>query len=377
MHDWTSRFSEHALWGQPSAIRCLDRIPQATDTISFGAGAPDSAVFPAEKLRAILNDVLSAPASAAAALQYGPTEGTMPLREAICAHMAMLGVHCGPENVLITNGAQQCIHLAAEALVDPGDRVLAEKHSYPGALQVFAAHGATALTADMMQPGEPLPLIYVTPTFQDPTGRTLSDTDRLALLEQARRHDAVVIEDDPYEALRYDGPRARTLLAMDVESGSLERSRVVYLGTFSKTLAPGFRVGWAVGASDLIARMALLKQTEDLQPSSVSQAVLGRFLDSGFDDHVAGLCDHYRARRDALADALRSELGNRAGWTLPEGGFFFWLTLPHHIDRAGLRRSHPGRGGSDRGRSGRRFHRCQSASPRTALSAEWPRQCRS
>lgn len=332
MHEWTSRFSDRALRAQPSVIRGLDRIPQATNTISFGAGAPDGAVFPAERLRAILNDVFSAPASAGAALQYGPTEGTMPLRVAICAHMATLGVPCGPENVLVTNGAQQGIHLAAEVLVNPGDRVLVEKHSYPGALQVFAALGATAVSADTVQPDEPLPLIYVTPTFQNPTGRTLSDAERLALLEQARSHDAILIEDEPYEALRYEGTPAQTLLAMDIAGGSLERSRVVYLGTFSKSLAPGFRVGWAVGASDLIARMALLKQTEDLQPSSVSQAVLARFFADGFASHVAGLCDHYRARRDVLADALQSELGNRAGWMLPEGGFFFWLTLPQPID---------------------------------------------
>lgn len=336
MHAWTGRFSDRATRAQPSAIRGLDRIPQAADTISFGAGAPDSAVFPADTLRAILNDIFSAPASAATALQYGPTEGMLPLRKAICASMAMLGVHCGPDNVLITNGAQQGIHLAAEVLVDPGDRVLVESHSYPGALQVFAALGATAVTADTVPPDEPLPLIYVTPTFQNPTGRTLSETERLALLEQARSHDAILIEDDPYEMLRYDGVPARTLLAMDVAGGSLDRSRVVYLGTFSKSLAPGFRVGWAVGASDLIARMTLLKQTEDLQPSSVSQAVLARFLDGGFASHVAGLCDHYRARRDALADALQSELGNRASWMLPEGGFFFWLTLPQHVDTTGL-----------------------------------------
>ena len=336
MHDWTGRFSNHALRALPSAIRGLDAIPQAADTISFGAGAPDSAGFPAEKLRAIMNDILSAPDSAQSALQYGPTEGTIPLRKAICAHMAMQGVDCGPQNVLITNGAQQGIHLATETLVNPGDRVLVENFSYPGALQVFAALGATPVMADMVERNERLPLIYVTPTFQNPTGNTLSEADRLALLEQARRHDAILIEDDPYELLRYDGGPVRTFLAMDVAGGSIERSGVVYLGTFSKSLAPGFRVGWAVGASDLIARMALLKQTEDLQPSSISQAVLARFLESGFPDHIAGLCDHYRARRDALADALHSEVGNRAGWTLPEGGFFFWLTLPQRIDAAVL-----------------------------------------
>ncbi len=338
MPDWTERFSDHARRALPSVIRGLDRIPQAEDTISFGAGAPDETVFPTEVLGSILAAIMSDKASAEIALQYGPTEGILPLRRAICAHMAALGVTCAPENVLITNGSQQGLHLASEALLNAGDRVLVDRHSYPGALQVFAALGTAAVTAEMLPAGTAVPLVYVTPTFQNPTGQTLTLDERRALLADARKRDAVVIEDDPYEALRYGGTAPTPILSLDIGDGTIEQSRVVYLGTFSKSAVPGFRIGWTVGASAMIEKMALLKQTEDLQPGSLSQMVLARFMDGAFEAHTARLRDHYRARRDALASALRSEIGNRAAWNLPDGGCFFWLTLPEAIDAEELLR---------------------------------------
>lgn len=336
MKEWASRFSQHALRVIPSAIRGLDSIPRAADTISFGAGAPDEAVFPVPAINKIFKAILNDPAKARQALQYGPTEGSPRLRQQICDHMETLGVACAPENVLITNGAQQGIHLVSEALVNPGDSVLVEARTYPGALQVFLAHGATVATLGEVPGPNRVPLIYTTPTFQNPTGHTLSIDERLKLLARAREADAIVIEDDPYVALRYDGRPVSSLLSLDTADRPIDSSRVIYLGTFSKSIAPGFRIGWAVAARGMIERLALLKQTEDLQPSSFSQVALSHFLDGDVHGHHSTMCATYRDRRDRLAEALRTEIGILAAWTIPEGGYFFWLTLPENVDAAAL-----------------------------------------
>ncbi|MGO4837708.1 PLP-dependent aminotransferase family protein, partial [Rhizobiaceae sp. 2RAB30] len=204
-------------------------------------------------------------------------------------------------------------------------------------------------------------LIYAMSNFQNPTGLSLSVAQRRDLVALAHRLGTVLVEDDPYEALRYDGEALPPLLATDLDGRSIEQARTIYLGSFSKSIAPGLRVGWAVGPQAVIEKLTLLKQTEDLQASSLAQAALGRLLVDGVEPFAAKAQRAYRGRRDRMAEALSKEFGNRGAWALPEGGFFFWLTLPEENDTArmlekaaqfgvtyvpGIAFSHEGRGGN-------------------------------
>ena len=245
--------------------------------------------------------------------------------------MSGIGVSCTRENILVTNGAQQGIHLVASALLNEGDPVLMEAQAYPGALEVFGLLGASVCPLETGKSGK---LIYLTATFQNPTGRVLDVADRESVLEAARRLNAVVLEDDPYQALRYDGAAPPTLLALDSGGAGIDAARVAYLGSFSKLIFPGIRLGWVVAPRVLIARLSALKQIEDMQPNSFAQAAMAGLLARGIEDHVARLRDHYRVRRDAMESALGGALGNRASWETPQGGFFYWLTLQEDLDAA-------------------------------------------
>lgn len=334
MTDWHDRFSRHAKRAVPSAIRALTSFPRAADAIPFGPGEPDASLFPVDAMRDVLRDIFDDVPSARGALQYGASEGDLLLRQRICAHMALRGVRCEPDNVLLTSGAQQALNLVSEAFVDPGDTVLVQSPTYPGALQIFLAHGARLA---MIGTETPRPaLVYAMSTFQNPTGVSLSMAQRRELVDLARGLDTVLVEDDPYEVLRYDGEPLPPLLAVDMGAGSIELARTIYLGTFSKSIAPGLRIGWAVGPRAVIEKLTLLKQTEDLQANSLAQAALGRLLAHGVEPFAAPIQAAYRDRRDRMAEALRAAFGNRGAWSVPEGGFFFWLTLPPDIDTARL-----------------------------------------
>lgn len=327
--NWDDMLSHRASRVGPSPIRSLDSIPCAPDTISLGAGAPDATVFPQRALNACIEQIMTTDRVAQAALQYGPSQGELALRQLISTHMNRLNVDCTADNILITNGAQQGIHLVSAALGNSGDAIAIEPQSYPGAFEVFAAQG---LQMQDLNTDDPAKLIYVTPTFQNPTGRVMPEPERRDILAMADRQGAFVIEDDPYQALRYEGDTVAPLIALDSAARGIENCRVAYLGSFSKSVSPGLRLGWVVAPRALIERLVLLKQTEDLQPSSLSQSILTAFLKSGFDDHIDSLRSHYRMRRDRFETALQVHLGNRAAWQRPEGGFFFWLTLADHID---------------------------------------------
>lgn len=333
MTDWPELFSRHARRAIPSAIRALSNFPRAADTIPFGPGEPDASVFPLGPMRDVLRDIFDDVAAARSALQYGASEGEALLRQRLCDHMAIRGVHCLPENILLTNGAQQALNLVSETFVNPDDTVLVQTPTYPGALQIFLAHGARISAISDTLPGRPS-LIYAMSNFQNPTGVSLSTVQRRDLVALAHRLGTVLVEDDPYEALRYDGEALPPLLATDLDGHSIEQARTIYLGSFSKSIAPGLRVGWAVGPQAVIEKLTLLKQTEDLQASSLAQAALGRLLVDGVEPFAAKAQRAYRGRRDRMAEALRKEFGNRGAWAVPEGGFFFWLTLPEEIDTA-------------------------------------------
>jgi DNA-binding transcriptional MocR family regulator len=332
------RFSRYANRIVPSAIRGLATMAKAADCISFGPGEPDPSLFPVAEVRDSLARILARPERARAALQYGPSEGDPALRDRICAYMRAKGVACERQNILLTNGAQQALDLVAELLVEPGASVLVQSPTYPGALQIFLAHGAQlrALEAAAGAAHDRPALIYAMSNFHNPTGATLSLAQRRDLVAQAQALDTILVEDDPYEVLRYEGEALPPLLAVDIGTRSIEEARTIYLGTFSKAVAPGFRVGWLVAPSAVVAKLALMKQSEDLQAGSLAQACLLDLFDGILNDHASRLREAYRIRRDTILSALQSELGNQASWVAPQGGFFIWLTLNAEVDAHAL-----------------------------------------
>jgi DNA-binding transcriptional MocR family regulator len=313
---------------------------QQPDVISFAAGYPAADLFPLDELRDVAASLLGGDGEA---LQYGPTKGHLPLVEALVAEMARRSVTAVPEELLVTTGSQQGLDLAARVLTGPGDTVLVELPTFTGAISAFRnaqAHvtgvrqgpdgidldDLERITATLAREGRRVKLLYVVPNFQNPTGRLLSMTHRQALLEWAARHDTLIVEDDPYGALFFEGevePGAtRPLKSLDADG------RVVYLSSFSKTLAPGFRVGWMVAVPPLVERFEIAKQGADLTSGTLDQRFACEALRRGVIDRlVPRLRRTYRSRRDAMVAALRAQLPGRLAFDTPRGGFFLWATL--------------------------------------------------
>jgi DNA-binding transcriptional MocR family regulator len=341
MTDWPERFSSYAGRLIPSAIRSLTVMEQAQDTISFGPGEPDGSVFPIPDIRLSLTKLLSDEKSAQTVLQYSASEGYPALRERVSRYMRDKGLACGPQNVLLTNGSQQALDLVSALLIEAGDTVLVQTPTYPGALQIFAARGARLSSIDEPRSGQDRPaLIYAMSNFHNPTGRSLTLKERRDLVALAQDRDTILVEDDPYEVLRYDGESLPPLIVLDTEHRSIEAARTIYLGTFSKSAVPGLRVGWLVAPELVIDKLALMKQTQDLQAGTLAQACLADIFDRIVNQHVELLRAAYRKRRDVMLEALSAEFGNSASWSAPQGGFFVWLDLGEGADtRAMLARA--------------------------------------
>jgi DNA-binding transcriptional MocR family regulator len=334
MSNW--RFSNYASRLVPSAIRGLADIQGAADTIHFGPGQPDETVFPIDGIRRSLDRILATAETGRPALQYGPSDGDPRLRDLIAAYMEARGVRCGREHVLLTNGSQQALHFVAALLLEPGDTMAVQTPTYPGALQIFIARGAAIRSIDDVarDPAERPALIYAMANFHNPTGSTMSLEQRRALLALARARGAVVVEDDPYEVVRFEGEPLPPLLALDAHA--IDEARALYLGTFSKSVVPGFRIGWVVAPREVIAALASMKQTEDLQAGMLAQACLADVFETMLSAHAERLRAAYRRRRDAMIDALAGAAGNLATWSVPSGGFFLWLTLPEGFDTSAM-----------------------------------------
>ena len=330
-----------------SEIRELLKLVDRPEVISFAGGIPDPAMFPAEAARVAYAKALRRPN---AALQYGISEGYGPLREWIAAQMLRDGVAATADNILITAGSQQGLDFLAKALISPGDAVLTQYPTYLGALQAFSAYepsydrlrldGGNRTPASYLgraaARGGAVKALYLVPDFANPTGLSLSLPEREAALGLARELDAVVIEDAAYRALRFSGEDLPSLQALDVAAtGGLEASRVAYLGTFSKTVAPGMRVGWVCASRDLIARLTLINQASALHVSTINQIAMFDIAAGGLDPIIAAARANYRRKRDALLDALERYARDLA-WTVPEGGLFSWATLPEGADAAAL-----------------------------------------
>jgi 2-aminoadipate transaminase len=319
---------------QGSAIRELLAITANRSVIGFGGGLTAPELFPAAELAECLARVLAdRPASA---LQYGPTEGLAALRETLAARLSQRGIDVAPDGVLITTGSQQGLDLLAEAFLTKGSPVMIEAPTYVGALQALSAHEPTfeafavdgeGFQVDALEEwvdvhGRP-DLIYTVPTFGNPSGVTMSYRRRERLIELARKLAIPLLEDDPYSELSYDGLPPVAMRAMP---GGED---VIHVGTFSKVLAPGIRIGYVVAPRVVLERLILMKQGRDLHTDALAQNMVAEYCTRfGLDSHVERLRGSYRERRDAMLVALRRTMPASVSWTQPAGGMFLWLTLP-------------------------------------------------
>ncbi|MBB3229293.1 PLP-dependent aminotransferase family protein [Halomonas stenophila] len=332
-------FSRRAQALTSSAIREILKVTEQPDVISFAGGLPSAATFPVEAMRAATRKVLAERAESA--LQYGPSEGLGPLREWIAAQHSSDGSEVRPSQVLLTTGSQQALDLIAKALIDPGSRVLVETPTYLGALQAFSLfepdyvsvasdeHGLLpeALTPEVIEGAR---FLYALPNFQNPTGRRLPLSRREALATLAREQGLPIVEDDPYGDLDYQGERLASLR-------SLAPQQVIHLGSFSKVLAPGLRLGYVIADEPLIAKLVQVKQAADLHTPSFTQQVVHEIVSQGFlNEHIPGIRALYAERCGAMLAALERHMPRGVHWNRPEGGMFIWVTLPEALDSTSL-----------------------------------------
>jgi 2-aminoadipate transaminase len=329
-----------------SAMRDLMAITARPEVISLAGGLPDTSTFPPDSFAAQMTRI--ARESSAEALQYGPTEGFEETKSCILEVMAGEGMAPDPDDLIVTSGGQQAIDLITKTLVNPGDPVICEAPTYPGAVPTFCSYEADIhqvstdddgmrtdeleeLLARLASAGRRPKFIYSVPSFQNPAGVTLSQQRRRRLVELAREHEVLLLEDNPYGLLRYDGEQQRTLYSLD--GGDY----VLYLGTLSKILSPGIRIGWVAAPPPVLEKIGLGKQAADLCTSTLSQYFVREYFGEGrWREYIADLVEIYRFRRDAMLEALEHHFPAQAEWTRPEGGLFLWATLPDYIDTTDL-----------------------------------------
>ena len=343
---WDHRYAQRTQRMTSSAIRELLKLAEQPDIISFGGGMPAPDVFPIEEFKEACERVLRD--YGALSLQYGATDGYLPLRELICRHSSRYGIEVNPENVLITSGSQQGLDLLGKILINPGDRILVESPTYLGALQAWAAYGAEYVTVPMDEYGmvtdaleEALrsgpKFIYLLPNFQNPTGYTISLERRHKLIDLADRYGVPIVEDDPYGQLRYDGEHLPPVVKIDAQfrddCRETYRGNVIYMSSFSKILAPGLRLAWVIAPVEVINKLILAKQGADLHTATFNQLVAHEVSRHGFlDRHIKLIRQVYRERRDAMLAAMDSCFPPGVEWTEPEGGLFLWVTIPKDMD---------------------------------------------
>lgn len=328
------QFAERAEQLQASFIREILKITQQPEIISFAGGLPSPLTFPVDAMKAAYDKVLSE--NGKVALQYGPTDGYTPLRQWIADSLSTGGAKIVPEQVLMVSGSQQALDLLGKVLIDEGSRVLVETPSYLGALQAFSVyrpefksvdtddHGLVPSSIDKVAQGARL--LYSLPNFQNPTGRTLSVERRQELVETCARLGLPLIEDDPYGALSYKGEPLPKMVAMNPDG-------VIYMGSFSKVLTPGIRLGYVVAPLPLARRLELAKQAADLHTSQLTQMVVHEVIKDGFlDQHIPQIRALYGDQCQVMLDAMAQHFPAGVEWTKPEGGMFIWVTLPKHIN---------------------------------------------
>ena len=337
--------AERAEAMNPSAIREILKVTERPGILNFAGGLPSPETFPIEAMRAACASVLAeGSAVAKPSLQYASSEGLPELRQWVSAELGKQGATVSPDQVLITTGSQQGLDLIAKVLIDQDSRLLVESPTYLGALQAFTPmqpavesiesdSGGVCPSAlrEALQKGERPRFIYLLPNFQNPTGRTMDEARREAVIAVCREHGLPIVEDNPYGELWFDAPPPKPLLARWPEG-------VVYLGSFSKILAPGLRLGYIVAPPALYPKLLQAKQAADLHTPGFNQRVVAEVIKDGFlDQHVPTIRARYHAQRDAMLAALARELGpTGAEWTQPVGGMFVWVRLPERLNAQAL-----------------------------------------
>lgn len=330
------KFSERAQQLQSSVIREILKVTQRPEVISFAGGLPSPDTFPVEQMRAAFDYVLST--NGKAALQYGPTDGYTPLREFIAHSLSKgsAGVEIKADQILMVSGSQQGLDLVGKVLLDEGSKALVETPSYLGALQAFSVYRPKFVSVDtddhglipssVAEKGEGAGLVYTLPNFQNPTGRTLSVERRIELVETCARMHLPLLEDDPYGALCYRGEPLPKMLTMNPNG-------VIYMGSFSKVLTPGIRLGYVVAPRPLIRKLEQAKQAADLHTATLTQMVVYEVIKDGFlDKHIPTIRSLYSRQCDIMLDALSKHFPAGVTWNKPDGGMFLWVKLPEQID---------------------------------------------
>ncbi len=340
---WNNHFAERASRMTRSAVRELLKLTAQPGMISLAGGLPSPDLFPMERVKEAIEFVLGK--AGKRALQYGETEGVAELRDWIARDFSRPEVPLKRENVVITSGGQQALDLIGRVLLNENDKVIVENPTYLALLSAWRLLGvqflpvrsdANGMRVDKIEPllQQKPKLIYAVPNFQNPQGTTLALERRVSLVELLRKYDVGLLEDNPYGELRYDGEPVASLLELDARlgtSGDLD-SNVIYVGTFSKVLMPGLRVGWAIASEEVIEKIVRAKQAADLQTGTLSQYIIGEMIrDQFLERHIRVLRQAYRERRDAMLVALDRYFPNEASWTRPDGGMFLMVTLPAHL----------------------------------------------
>jgi 2-aminoadipate transaminase len=335
-------YSDRAGKMRKSEIRELLKVTQDPEIISFAGGLPNPKSFPIEDLQVIINNVLKTNASTA--LQYGATHGVNELREMLVERACKEGMKATLDNVIITSGSQQALDAVGKVFLNPGDTALVESPSYLGGINAFRSYEANLIgipvDKDGMNMGAledtikkslkeevSLKFIYTVPTFQNPAGFVMSESRRKKLVDIANEYNLVIVEDDPYGKLRYDIPPVKPIKAFDDEG------RVIYMSTFSKILAPGFRLAWVIASDDIIRKIAVCKQALDLCTNTFTQFIASEFMKSGsMDLHIMKICEMYKPKRDIMIRSIEKYFPDGYVCNKPKGGMFAWATLPEGID---------------------------------------------
>ena len=349
MLDWEQIFATRSSRMRASEIRELLKLLDQPDIISFAGGIPDPALFPDAAFKEAYSDIFSS-AQVGSALQYSVSEGYKPLREWLAKQMEKIGIPAGADNIFITSGSQQGLDYLGKLFLSPNDTALVTWPTYLGALQAFNAYEPTY---DQLNPngnrtpeayrqaageaGGRVKFAYLSADFANPTGETVDRAGRERVLVLAEELDIAVIEDAAYQSLRYNGDPIPPILALEIaEKGDINDTRTIYCGSFSKTLAPGLRVGFIVANAPVIRKLVLMKQAADLHSSTINQMAISEVAERGFDAQVAKIQAAYGQRRDAMLAALEKYMPAVTSWTKPEGGMFIWVTLPEGMDGARL-----------------------------------------
>lgn len=337
----TERFAHRAAHMKPSEIRSLFAVASRPEIVSLAGGMPNLSALPMEMMASVVEKLIKD--NGAEALQYGSGQGHPRLREQICDMMALEGIRAHPDDVIVTTGSQQALDLISRIFIDPNDVVFVEAPSYVGALGTFRQYEAQVVHVAMDEhglipealreaitttraAGRKIKFLYLIPNYQNPAGVLLPADRRTEILEICREEKIFVVEDNPYGLLGFDKPSPNAMRAEDSEN-------VIYLGSFSKTIAPGFRVGWALVPQSLKEKLVIASESSILCPSNFTQLAISSYLaDQPWRDQIASFAKLYKVRRDAALEALEKYFPKGATWTKPEGGFYIWVTLPPEID---------------------------------------------